>query len=189
MNRFPLAIPALALALATDSGPAAAGGDFARWERALADHPLADRAGNVVRLGELQGEVVVVSFWASWCKPCKKELLTLNEWPAEAVADGLPTPRLVAVSIDTDERKAMRFVDEAAIRMPVFLDGPDGLARDLDLPSLPLTLVLDRTGRVAAVAHRESELPTQQRTVRALMAEPAATDRPARDRRTAEASG
>lgn len=164
-------VAVLAASLTILSGTTARAGDFAAWERALASHPLEDRAGNVVRVGELKGEVVVVSFWASWCKPCKRELADLDRWAAQAAQAGLPAPRMMAVSIDEDPKKALNFVNEAALSLPVYLDGPEGLARSLDIPSLPLTLVLDRDGHVAAVARNTSELPALEKKVRSLLSE------------------
>ena len=150
-----------------------AGERYAAWEKALAAHPLKDAAGNVVRVADLKGEVVVVSFWASWCKPCKKELAALDGWIASAGVARTATPRVLAVSVDQDQRKAARFVQDAALRLPVYLDGPNGLARSLDLPSLPLTLVIDRDGHIAQVAENGTpeELSRLESTVRALLSE------------------
>jgi peroxiredoxin len=164
--------------------------DTAGWERALERHPLRDPEGRVVRLGELRGDVVVVSFWASWCKPCKKELRALDAWLDESRGRA-EAPRVVAVSVDSDSRKAMRFVQETAVRIPVYHDGPDGLARSLDLPALPLTLVLDRDGRIAHVARGGSaeELAALERKVEQLLAEPSSPRAPAAEAETEEVSG
>jgi peroxiredoxin len=164
--------------------------DTASWERALERHPLTDPEGRVVRLGELHGDVVVVSFWASWCKPCKKELRALDAWIEES-RGSTEAPRILAVSVDSDARKAMRFVQETAVRIPVYHDGPDGLARALDLPALPLTLVLDRDGRIAHVARGGSaeELSALERKVEQLLAEPAAPPAPSVNAKGEEVSG
>jgi thiol-disulfide isomerase/thioredoxin len=101
--------------------------------------------GRTVSLDQFKGEVVVLSFWASWCKPCQKELPSLDALQSELAPKG---GRVMAVSIDSDARSAERFAKIHSIRMPVYPDGPDGLARELDLPHIPYTIVLDRTGEV-----------------------------------------
>lgn len=164
--------------------------DTTAWERTLARHRLEASNGETMYLDDLRGDVVVVSFWASWCKPCKKELRELDAWLTESSGHAA-APRIVAVSIDSDTKKAIRFVEEAAVRVPVYLDGPGGLAKSLDLPALPLTLVLDREGRIAHVAKGGSaeELAGLRRTVRELLAEPARPRAPAVSAADAEAEG
>jgi peroxiredoxin len=65
--------------------------------------------------------------------------------------------RVVAVSIDADVENAKRFMRQQGLALPAVHDGPKGLARELDLKSVPLTLVLDRQGRVAYTTSRSDE--------------------------------
>jgi thiol-disulfide isomerase/thioredoxin len=88
---------------------------------------------------------VVVNFWASWCTPCRRELPAIDAMNTELGPRGT---RFLAVSIDTDPRNARRFAKAHSLRLPVYADGPDGLAKLLDLGAVPLTLVLDRDGDV-----------------------------------------
>jgi thiol-disulfide isomerase/thioredoxin len=119
----------------------------------LAAHRLAGLDGSATTLAAYRGDVVVVNFWASWCGPCRKELPIMDGWNQAWAGRGA---RVVAISIDKDERKARRFAKEAGLSLPVFHDGPDGLARAIDLPSLPCTFLLDRDGRVVTVVRSSS---------------------------------
>jgi thiol-disulfide isomerase/thioredoxin len=102
-------------------------------------------AGSELTLSSLRGRVVVLNFWASWCGPCRKELPQLRGLASDLAGAGA---RVIPVSIDVDERNAADFAQRFAPGLTVFHDGPDGLARALDLPALPYTLVLDRDGRI-----------------------------------------
>jgi peroxiredoxin len=143
---------AVALAIAgTTGGRAAAGADAGAT---LANHELASFDGGKTKLSSLRGDVVVVNFWATWCAPCRKELALFNGWNAEWKGRGA---RVVAISIDKDARKARRFAEEMQLSLTVVHDGPDGLARSLELPSVPCTCLLDRDGKVVSVVRTSSQ--------------------------------
>ena len=138
----------IALAAPVVAGPAPApAADPSRIASVLADHALRGLdGGKTITLTTLRGEVVVVNFWASWCAPCRKELPALDALHREiAKSHG----RVLAVSIDLDPANVRRFVQRLRLTMPVYHDGPDGLAHELDLRALPFTVVLDRDGAVA----------------------------------------
>jgi thiol-disulfide isomerase/thioredoxin len=101
--------------------------------------------GQAMGRGELDDRVVVVNFWATWCKPCRMELPALDRLHQEVASRG---GMVLAVSIDRDRTKVDRFIADRKLRLPVVHDGADGLAAQLDLPYLPCTYVLDREGRV-----------------------------------------
>jgi len=137
---------AVALAIAgTTGGRAAAGADASST---MASHELASFDGGKTRLSAMRGDVVVVNFWATWCEPCRKELAVFERWNSEWKERGA---RVVAISIDKDMRKAQRFAEELKLSLTVLHDGPDGLARSLDLPSVPCSYLLDREGNVVSV--------------------------------------
>jgi peroxiredoxin len=117
--------------------------------RILRDAELTAVDGSFVSIGDLAGQVVIVNFWATWCRPCQRELTTLDAWREELSGQGV---RVVAISVDTDRRKVDRFLKRHDVQLTVVHDGPDGLARQMDLPSLPCTFVFDSQGEVVWVA-------------------------------------
>jgi cytochrome c biogenesis protein CcmG, thiol:disulfide interchange protein DsbE len=100
--------------------------------------------GARVSLDASRGEVVVVVFWATWCKPCKRLISWLGERP-----DGL---RVLAVAMD-EPRTAARIrglVRRSGWRMPVLHDRDGAVAARLNPRGLaPFTLLIDRQGRLA----------------------------------------
>jgi thiol-disulfide isomerase/thioredoxin len=126
-----------------DARPAAGGPSREALQQALSRHPLRTLDQRSL---DLKGEVVVLNFWASWCAPCRKELPALNALHAEIAPRG---GRVVAVSVDEELANVERFAKVHALSLPIVADGPAGLARELDLPHVPMTLVLDRDGAVA----------------------------------------
>jgi thiol-disulfide isomerase/thioredoxin len=120
--------------------------DAQRLESALRQHDLRSLDGTRLDWNQLSGEVVVVSFWASWCKPCHREMPELDALHNELAKRG---GRVVAISIDLDAENARRFAASRQLSLPIYHDGPRGLAKTLDLRSIPYTVVLDRQGAVA----------------------------------------
>lgn len=107
------------------------------------DFALKSLSGENLRLSEFRGEVVLLTFWASWCGRCLDQLAALDRLAERYAPRGV---RFLAVSIDAEARRAR----EAGGRLgfPVMLD-PDGrVAREYALDKLPLTLLLDADGEL-----------------------------------------
>jgi thiol-disulfide isomerase/thioredoxin len=112
----------------------------------LAGHVFQTLDGGALSVSEMQGAIVVLNFWATWCKPCQRELPELAALHADLGNAGV---RILAVSIDRDGRNVRKFVDRHRIDVPVAHDGPDGIAEALDLDRIPYTVVIDRDGAIA----------------------------------------
>ncbi len=100
---------------------------------------------------KLVGSVAVVSFWATWCQPCKRELSELDRFRKRFEDRGL-----VVVAIATDGPETLSAVRSTVRRKRwkvTALTDPDGTAGALLNPrgSVPYTLFIDRAGRVAHI--------------------------------------
>ncbi len=95
---------------------------------------------------ELEGKVVLLNFWASWCTPCRVEMPALD-----SLRRGLELEygdfKFVTMNEDVDVSAAAEFVEELGFDFPVLL-GRGQLRRRYHYIGLPMTVLLDRTGRV-----------------------------------------
>lgn len=106
--------------------------------------------GEELSLGDFDGQVVVLNFWASWCGPCRAEQPELNA-AAEALAD-LPVAFL-GVNIDDTIPNAQAHEREFSIPYPSLFDPSAGYAAEfggVGPRSIPTTILIDAEGRVAA---------------------------------------
>lgn len=99
-------------------------------------------------LPDLQGKVVVVDFWASWCGPCKAAFPALGKLHEKYAAQGVV---VVGVSIDEDAADMASFVKKAKPPFTIVRDAKQRLAGKLDIQSIPTTFILDKKGRVHEV--------------------------------------
>lgn len=94
------------------------------------------------------GQITVLSFWATWCIPCKKELTNMaelyEEWQKKY------NLKVVAVSIDDSRNvtKVKPYVEGQRWEYDVLLDVNQDLKRSLNIQSVPFTLLVDATGKV-----------------------------------------
>ncbi|HTS83771.1 MAG TPA: TlpA disulfide reductase family protein [Usitatibacter sp.] len=101
--------------------------------------------GKSVDLRDLQGRVVLVNFWATWCGPCKEELPALAKLP-KAFA-GKPF-ELVTVNDGESPETISRYLKRAKLDIPVWLGPENTAASGWRVQGLPMTFLVDSKGHV-----------------------------------------
>jgi len=122
-----------------------ADGMAAKASRDPSEFVLQRLDGSEMRLRELQGKVVVMDFWATWCGPCRLQGKLLEN--VRETFRQEPAVTFLAVNTDEDRSAVPNFLKEEKWTTPVVYGL--GLDQLLGIRALPTVLVLDRDGRVA----------------------------------------
>lgn len=110
------------------------------------DFTLADANGGTVQLSEYKGRVVLLDFWATWCHGCKTEIPWYTEFESRYKDRGLA---VVGVSMDADGWKSVKpFIAENKMNYAVVI-GNEALAGRYSVTNMPVTLLIDRNGKIA----------------------------------------
>ena len=132
-NRFVVAVSLLfAAAWSTSSGSS------------VGDLELRNLDGTVTSIGEIsQNQPVLVSLWAVWCQPCKRELPALEQISVER-----QDLEVLAVNIGDDPVKIESFLQDNNLTLAVVIDDNGSLLEALDAATVPVTVLFDSDGTV-----------------------------------------
>lgn len=110
------------------------------------DFVLKSSSGKNLRLSEYRGEVVMLSFWATWCGECRAQLAELGAMRDRYQDAGV---ELLAVSLDQSSRQASEVT--AGASYPVLHDAAGEVGRLYDVTKMPVMVLIDRGGVVREV--------------------------------------
>ena len=124
--------------------------------------------GEPFDLARHRGRVVVVDFWASWCKPCRQSIPWLNAMRERYGASGLT---IIGVNVDAERADADRFLRDVPIEFEIVFDPKGDLAKQFKVQGMPSSFVFDRNGNMVEtfVGFREAKKSQHEATLKNLL--------------------
>jgi thiol-disulfide isomerase/thioredoxin len=123
-----------AFAASTSSGPAPA-------------FQLSGRGGKAIDLSQFKGQVVMINFWATWCKPCRDEMPLLEDIYKKYKPMGFT---LVGVNVEPDAKDAEAWLGKLSkpVTFPVAFDTDSKVSKMYKVAVMPSTVFVDRKGNI-----------------------------------------
>jgi cytochrome c biogenesis protein CcmG/thiol:disulfide interchange protein DsbE len=137
---------------------------------AAPDFSLPDMQGKTVRLSDYRGKVVFVNFWATWCKPCKEEMPSMEIlWENFKSEDFV----MLAISMDrvTTKKDIPPFIESMNLTFPILTDSWGQTDKRYKLMGVPETYIIDQNGvlREKVIGPRDWTLKDSVATVVQLL--------------------
>lgn len=139
------ALPRWADAANDAPAKAATGPDWVAWTGPTPPLVLPDLGGRERKLSAWRGSVVIVSFWATWCEPCRDELPILSTMAKRHREEGLC---LIAVNVGEPPARISAFLKKTPVTGTVLHDRNSAASKKWDAAALPANYLVDRGGTV-----------------------------------------
>jgi peroxiredoxin len=136
---------------------------------------LAPADGAGLSLDDLRGRVVLVNFWATWCKPCEDEMPAMERLYRALAGTEF---ELVAISVDTGREEVEAFRDRLDLTFPILLDPDRRVASSYQSYRFPESYLIDREGRILAryIGPRDWDAAVYLERIRRVLAGDARSD-------------
>ena len=126
--------------------------------RLAPEFTLARRDSSLVSLADFRGKVVVLDFWASWCRPCRASFPWVREFYEEYREKGV---EIIGVSIDENKASWEKALDEERLPWPQVIDeiekGRSRVGGLYHVLAVPMFVVVDKEGKIVVRAHMEKK--------------------------------
>jgi peroxiredoxin len=132
------------------------------------DFTMKDAQNRSVTLSSFKGKVILIDFWATWCEPCKIEIPWFVEFQNKYGSRGL---QVIGISVDDSAEQLKPFIEKLKMNYVVL----QGLGRDDvqdafgPLVGVPITVVIDRKGRICGKHAGLTSKDIFEREIKALL--------------------
>ena len=104
-----------------------------------------DDKNNQINLDDLNGNLILLNFWATWCAPCKEEMPSLDNLQSNKNLNNL---KIFPINIGKDNlKKALEFFEDLEItNLNIYFDNPSTLAKTFSLRGVPTSILINKDG-------------------------------------------
>ena len=104
-----------------------------------------DDKNNKINLDDLNGNLILLNFWATWCAPCKEEMPSLDNLQSNKNLNNL---KIFPINIGKDNlKKALEFFEDLEItNLNIYFDNPSTLAKTFSLRGVPTSILINKDG-------------------------------------------
>ena len=106
---------------------------------------LTDFDGHPFKLEDHAGRIVLVNFWASWCRPCVTEIPSLHRLEATLADDDF---RIVTINVGEDRERIAEFLQQVPVELPVLMDYDASTSKDWMIYVYPSSYLVDHQGKI-----------------------------------------
>jgi len=120
-------------------------------------------------LEPVEGKVIWVDFWASWCVPCRRSFPWMNTMQQKYGSQGL---QIIAVNLDKDRALADGFLAEVPAQFSLRFDPAGNLAKQFQVQAMPSSFLLDASGKIldSHFGFRLADAEEYERAIQAALA-------------------
>ncbi len=124
--------------------------------------------GAPVALEDYRGQVVMLNFWATWCKPCEDEMPAMDRLYRALSPEGF---EMLAVSVDEESELVAAFRQRLGVSFPILLDPAQNVARAYQTTGFPESLLIDQEGMIVEryIGPRDWDHATYTERIRRLL--------------------
>jgi thiol-disulfide isomerase/thioredoxin len=104
-----------------------------------------DKSDNKININQFRGSILILNFWATWCKPCKEEMPSLDNLQVNPDLNQL---KIFPINIGKEKLEKVNkfFVDLNIRNIQAYYDSPSTLAKTFSLRGIPTSILFDKDG-------------------------------------------
>lgn len=121
-----------------------------------------------INLEKLKGKVVYLDFWASWCDPCRKSFVWMNDMHSRYDSKKFT---IIAVNLDASKKDAIKFLEKVPANFDIAYDPEGSVATKYNLKAMPTSYLIDKKGKLvfAHKGYREGDAAEIEEKIRQLL--------------------